>query len=256
MENDTRLDNITIEDDIYFKPDFPKQIINESIKFEKFKKRKLKEYGKDAKLFHCEIDNIYFYESEENCEARPYYNKKCPLCNKYICYFCKSQESNSEELYSGYCCIKLFIHNLLFYDAKQYLNGKHFDMGIKVFRNITILSILPLTGFITYYILFFNILLFELSIKRSPKENKLRRKNELYFMDDNKTYTDYYIYTFNYFNLFSNLIYFSGFALSICYTIYDIYFKILFLIISLLTKFYPFKYFIGVMNEGIKFIAA
>jgi len=87
MENDTRLDSLTNEDDIYFKPDFPKQIINGSINFEKFKKRKLKELGKDAKLFHCKTDNIYFYESEKNCEANPYYNKRCPLCKKIYLLF-------------------------------------------------------------------------------------------------------------------------------------------------------------------------
>ena len=125
------------------------------------------------------------------------------------------------------------------------MNGKNLDMGNEVFRNITILSILPLTGFIAYYILFFNILLFELSIKKSPKVSKLHG-------NDNKSYTDYYIFTFSHSQFFTILIYLSGLSLSICYTIYDIYFKILLLITSLVARFYPFKYFIGVMNEGIK----
>ena len=244
-------DNLTNGHDIYFKPDFPKQIISGSIKFEEFKKRKLKENGKDAKLFYCKPDNIYFYESEKNCEAEPYYKKRCPLCKKYICYFCKSQESNSAELNRGYCCIKLFIHDLLFYSGKQYLKGKDFDWIDRPFRNITILSILPLTGFIAYSIVFFNVLLFELIIKRNPKENKLHGENELYLFHDKKIYTDYYFFTFSYPNLFTSLIYLSGLSFSICYTIYDIYFKILLLIISLFTKFYPFKYFIGVITNGI-----
>ena len=244
-------DNLANEHDIYFKPDFPKQIISGSIKFEEFKKRKLKEQGKDAKLFYCKTNNIYFYESEKNCEAEPYYKKRCPLCKKYICYFCKSQESYSAELNIGYCCIKLFVHDLLFYRAKKFLEEPYFDWIDAPFRNITILSILPITGFIAYYIVFLNILLFELIIKTNPKENKLHGENELHLFHYNRIYTHYYFFTFSYPNLFTSLIYLSGLSLSICYTIYDIYFKILLLIISLFTKFCPFIYFIGVINNGI-----
>ena len=49
----------------YFKLDFSGQKLEGYRKFEEFKKQQLIELGKDAKLFHCKTDNIYFYVSKK-----------------------------------------------------------------------------------------------------------------------------------------------------------------------------------------------
>ena len=83
MENDIRTENYENLIDInkYFQLDFSKQTIKGNRKFEEFKKQKLNELGKDAKLFHCKNDNIYFYVSKAECEMEYdddnlYYMKK------------------------------------------------------------------------------------------------------------------------------------------------------------------------------------
>ena len=62
MENDIIFENNENLIDIneYFKLDFPNQNIERNRKFEEFKKQKLNELGKDAKLLFCKNDNIYF----------------------------------------------------------------------------------------------------------------------------------------------------------------------------------------------------
>ena len=122
MENDVKENQeylININKN-YFKLDFSKQKLKGNREFEEYKKLKLNELGKDAKLFHCKKDNLYFYVSKIECKTLPYYFKKCPLCYNYICYFC---ERNTYERIGikGNCSINLALYYSLievFYFAK------------------------------------------------------------------------------------------------------------------------------------------
>jgi len=121
MENDIRLENNDnlVDIDEYFKLDFSKQTLKGNIKFKEFKKIKLKELGKDAKLFHCKNDNIYFYVSQGKFIELPNYYAKCPLCNNYLCHFC---ENSTQEYPNRICCIKLEIYKY-FNEGNKYIKG-------------------------------------------------------------------------------------------------------------------------------------
>ena len=85
MENDIRNENNEnlVDMNDYFQLDFAEQTIKGNRKFEEFKKQRLNELGKDAKLFHCKNDNIYFYISKKECEIddnnNHCYCKQCSL---------------------------------------------------------------------------------------------------------------------------------------------------------------------------------
>ena len=87
MENDIK-ENLIVTNK-YFKLDFSGQKIEGNKDFEEFKNKQIIELCKDAKLFQCKKDNIYFYISKKDCKLHPYYSKKCPLCKNSICYFSK-----------------------------------------------------------------------------------------------------------------------------------------------------------------------
>ena len=111
MENDIRSENFEnlIDMNDYFKLDFSKEELKGNRKFEEFKKQRLNELGKDAKLFHCKNDNVLFYVSKSECKTLPFYFKKCPLCNNHICYFCERNSKQPIER-NGNCCPKLSLY--------------------------------------------------------------------------------------------------------------------------------------------------
>ena len=217
MENDIKEENeqnlIDIKD--YFKMDFPIQKLEGNRQFEEYKKIKLNELGKDAKLLHCKNDNIYFYISKEECKNNKYHIK-CPLCNEYICYFCgKNDTYQITAIEFANCCFKLKFYYFYFFGFANI--DKSFNCK---FYNI--LYLLPFSGFTFPYFLIVN---FAMNVS-SPN-------------------------LFNPGNYYSgiNIIMsiFQGFMLSISYFFYDIYFKLIALIISLFTKFYPYKYIFGIL---------
>ncbi len=110
MENDQRSENEENLIDIneYFKLDFPAQKLKGNRQFEEYKIEKINQLGRDAKLFHCNIDHIYFYVSKAQCKILPYYLKECPLCKNYICYFCERNFTAAEH--KGNCCPKLNLY--------------------------------------------------------------------------------------------------------------------------------------------------
>ena len=218
MENDIKEEKeqnlIDLKD--YFKMDFPKQKLDGNRQYEEYKKLKLNELGKDAKLLHCKKDNIYFYISKEECKNNKY-NIKCPSCNEYICYFCgKNNTYQITEFIDIDCCFKLKFYYFFsngFANIDKSFNCKYYN----------ILFLLPFTG-----IILFNFLIINLSM--------IVVKRDL-FDGPGNIYTSFIIYM--------SIVH--GFMLSICYFFYDIYFKLIALIISLFTKFYPYKYIFGIL---------
>ena len=217
----------------YFKLDFPTQKLKGNRQFEEYKYKKLKDLGKDAKLFHCKIDNIYFYLSKEDCKTYPFYYKKCPLCNNYICYFCErcTEHPINEK---GNCCPKLRLYYLFFVIGFKPLNKFNRDC-------LTIMSIFPIYSAVSYSIIILNVLFFELK----PKH---KRMNKYEYIEN--TYNSYLMNSFCFgFTIFITSL-FGEWLLNICYSIYDAYFKIFLLVVSLFTKFCPFKYFISIAADA------
>lgn len=252
MENDIQLKNKEnlINTQNYFCLDFTGQKLERNKLFEAFKKQQLDEYGKDAKLFYCKKDNLYFYVTKDNCKTLPYYYKQCPLCHNYICYFCKrnAQEKIGEN---GNCCIKLRIYYLFFHNGFQFFRGlEHIKSNQRdnfIFGSIV--SFIPLLSFIAlnnsiYFELFRYLLL-------KDKEwffdiNSLERKNYDCYLN-RSFYFRKKKYCLNINNIIDAIIIANSILFSISYTIYDFYLKLCLIIISLFSKFYPWKYYIGII---------
>ena len=244
MENDIRNENKYIND--YFQLDFAKEDIKGNRFFEEFKKQRLKELGKDAKLFHCKKDNVLFYVSKAECKINNannhYYCKKCPLCKNYICYFCERIRHNPRDNRKK-CCVLSSLYYIFFINGFKFCKDySQFDDYLKGnFKFFLILDLIPLTKCFLYSMspipfLFFGLLL---------KEKKWKKQ-----IDNDMSYGDYIcrgeengIQTF-----FIIIFTLNGLVLTICFTIIAFYFNILILIISLFTKFYPLKYSVGLLN--------
>ena len=171
MENDIQVEyqqNI-IESKEFFKLDFSKEKLKGNRKFEEFKNKKLDELGKDAKLFHCKIDNLFFYVSKKECKIFPFYFKQCPFCNNYVCYFCERNSKIPIEK-NGKCCVLLRLYYLLFHlgfgDLKSE-DDKDKDDEFGILRNILlfIMNFLPLFGPYTLLLITFDNLFFGLPLK-------------------------------------------------------------------------------------------
>ena len=161
MENDIGSINnenlVDIKD--YFQLDFAEQTIQGNRKFEEFKKQRLNEFGKDAKLFHCKNDNIIFYVSKKACKIddghNDYYFKQCPLCKNYICYFCK--RIRNYPIGVGRCCALSHLYYIFFIKGFQYCknHSKLDNKSKRYFKIRLILDLIPLTKCFCYYIFFF-----------------------------------------------------------------------------------------------------
>jgi hypothetical protein len=245
MENDIRNENNEnlVDMNDYFQLDFAKEDLKGNRKFEEFKKQRLDELGKDAKLFHCKNDNIYFYVNKKECEIDDENNicyfKRCHLCKNYICYFCERIRQNPKEdkMYRKYCCVLLNLYYLFFIKGFKYCKDySQLDYNEKSeFKLYLKYTLIPLIKCFWYSIRFFSLLFDDLLLK--DKKLKKQINNDLTYqnyLDDGK-------YIFIAFCVVVN-----GITNIICYTIIFYIFDILILIVSLFTKFNPLKYSVGI----------
>ena len=236
MENESKIEDQEglLHANDYFKLDFPGQNLKGNKLYEDFKKRKLKELGNDAKLFYCKRENLYFYKSKNECKESPYYYKICPSCNHYVCYFCKRNSFIITE--NANCCITLKINYLLFVKGFILLKGldRLNEEQRAQFNDSLKMASIPFLGFMKAYMLTFDSLFFSLLLK------------------DENTGITYVQYIFQNYNelIIIIIIIATGVFLSICFTFYDFYFKLILLIISLFFKFYPFKYIMSIYTFG------
>ena len=247
MENDIR--NETNENLIdinkYFQLDFSEQDLKGNRKFEEFKKQKLNELGKDAKLFHCKKDNIYFYVSKKEYKVHPCYFKKCPLCNNNVCYFCERNTSKSLNE-GGNCCVKLQLYYLFFYsgyeyskkDLKEIFNEENFCL-------IILSLLLPFLNIISIFMIIFASLFLRLSVKDKNLSDNSDNLGKLSYTD---LLTKKGMCGLILISIISILTYIF---FAICYFFVYYCLILILLIISLFTKFYPFKYYFGIF-KGIK----
>ena len=71
-----------------FKLDYKEQNLNNNLNFIKWKNEMLEKYGRDAKLFKCVKDNLFFYVSNRDTKGDHLHLGKCPQCQRFICFFC------------------------------------------------------------------------------------------------------------------------------------------------------------------------
>ena len=208
--NEMKADNI-------FKLDYNGQSLKNNLKFNSWKDIILQKYGNDAKLFKCSYDGIYFYCSYESFRKLPLCSSICPSCNQSICYYCSKIAHNYNSF--GDCCLRRRIYYKLFYDGFLFI------------------KILFFAIFISYLHFFFLqgaacVDLFYNNLRKNKSE-----VNQEYYDNGGKIFC------------ISRLINaLMAFMLSIIYMIHSFYFKIFLLVISIFTKNYPIKYYLGIIR--------
>ena len=239
-ENIERLnENNKLNSQNIFKLDYKGQSLKGNIKFEEWKKEMLNIYGNDAKLFKCKRDYIYFYCSNQDCKTLPFYESVCPICHYRICYFCS--KCSKYDYTHGECCIIRRIYCMIFQDGFTYINGSA-DEEYNFKENIIFLC--PIIGFMYFAALFSIAFFYKLKVKD-------KNVNEEYY----GIYEDEIKDSENNFCKFETIVGLNiglTFVLSFTFLILDIYFKILFILISLIFKGYPFKFYFGILYEGLR----
>ena len=236
MENkEVLINKFDIKEFEIFKLDYENQNLKSNASYEKFKNEIKKKYGNDAKLFRCNIDKIIFYY---DCSKYPYYTAKCPKCQKFICYFCSFGRKYCEEN----CCAIYQIHSLFNVDALIFVDKypRQIDFAINI-KNVLIILLIPLIN-ITYIICCIHSILFYRLLYKKSSPNQEYEDRIVQVITDRSYACCIIIFAFD--GLGSIL-------LSIPLFILSIYFFILLLLISLPFKFYPLKYFFGMiyLNE-------
>lgn len=236
MENMENYNKITydINDDsenleCFFNYDYDNQKMDNNIKFQEWKNSMIKKYGNDAKLFKCQRDKLYFYSSYKDCISLPCYRNKCPQCDKYICHFCSFPGTNERIR----CCFKKAIGEQLFYYGLKYIKliDKN-DVEIKKISNNykMLFTLIPgINFFLIYYSIMSNCL-FQLKLKNAKGNEELR---EIY---DDKFFGNKCIFIISFL---------ASILLFIPLIIYNIFFVVLLILISIPFKFYPLKYLFG-----------
>ena len=93
-----------------FKLDYKDQSLKSNSLFNTWKNKMLLKYGRDAKLFKCKSENLFFYIPYQEYKNKFFFYGECPSCNTYLCYFCfKKADSN--------CCITIKTYFMFFEDS-------------------------------------------------------------------------------------------------------------------------------------------
>ena len=217
------------EQSLYFNNEFSKdteiftyQYVNQNLdnyrEFIIWKESILKKYNKIPKLFNCKNDKIIFYD-KENINLNNTL-LKCPLCEKFICYYCSYPNVYSNELI--YCCSRRAFSKL--FSKTKLINEPYYNYNDKIFSKF--FYFIPGFNLFGTIAIFFSFLLFQLATKKSKNIGKLegsKFQNNIYFFI---------------------LILIMIFLLILPLLIYNTFFIILIIIISIPLKFLPIKYLI------------
>ena len=233
MENELEVniaENNEINTENIFKLDFKGQSLKLNKKFEAWKEKMWLKNGKNAILYNCKKDNLYFYG------AFSYDGSECPSCNGHICYFCKRSTNIDLD-----CCSIGRAYRTLSYDALYFIKendenyyyeyGNNYDFWY-VFSKflLPLYTSIYLAGIISnnlYHSLFY------------PREKD--KKRTYYFREDSKATC---------INIIINA--FIALILSLIFSIHVIYFKVLLLLFSIFPKNYPIKYYLGILKMGME----
>ena len=233
MENDLEVNiaqNNEIKSENIFKLDFKGQSLKTNKKFVSWKEKMQIKYGKNAKLYYCKEDNLYFYGTFS------YEGSECPSCKNHICYFCLRGTNICLD-----CCPLGRAYRILSYDALFFIkeNDKNYDYNYGdhySFCDVFYKFLLPLytsiylEGIISanfYHKLFY------------PEEKDKDRY--YYFLEDSIA---------TWINIIINIL--IALILSLIFGIHVIYFKVLLLVFSIFPKHYPIKYYLGILKMGME----
>ena len=225
MENDNNAIELSSEiigsnvDNNIFQLEYQNQVLDNNIKFQKWKNSMLKKYGSDAKLFKCKKDNILFFISKGNTLQAPCYLKKCPICRELICYFC------------SYYYLSIFTHvycSLIYYPLKF---ARDENNNQKVFNHATFF--IPGVNILFIGLSFLEILYLDVGTKESKDKEFEELKEYWEKLNDFYLFIDYSVY----------------FLLSIPLFIYNVIIIIFLLIITIPFKnYYPLRRYYNIIS--------
>ena len=222
----------------YFKIEYVGQQLNkENKEFQKWKKEKIDKYGKLLELYKCTKDNIIFCDYHSKSIINQFYESMCPICHKYICYFCEVTQKDSSN--NGNCCITKRICYLFLEGSKKYIKEESFFNNCEDY-----LLIMPIINLL-YFMAGMQNSLFATLSKKFPKIEYTRYRI--------KSYEEYY--KNNKRNIYLFLLWIIalfGLTLIIPFILLNIYFILFILLISIPFKKYPLYYAIGFMISAFK----
>ena len=189
---------------------------NDKIEFKKWKKSMINNYGKDLKILKCLKDKILFFIKTTNIDKYNYL-VKCPICKEYICYYC-SYNIKSNYIVEKYCCFKRQIFTYI-YKASEYAKVSQ-DIGVDYF-----LVLIPWINFLFIIISFIRFYFF-------IEKKRNRNLKEIFFIKN---------------NCGRSIVVLISIILSFPLIVFNIYFILILIIISIPYKFYPMKYIIGLL---------
>ena len=233
MENERNENIINLKDNI-FSLEYSEQNITNNKKYKKWEESKLKIYGNDAKLFRCIQDNILFFTTYDDCINYPAYKCICPKCGKIICHFC-----SSIDILNMACCYKRMIYKLLFHDGLSFIKKVDRNEDIQLISNdySILLILIPGINLCATNYIYVDQILFSLITKNISYDDKGNRETYLYKFQKTR-FSSIIIYLFAFSFIFN----------SISFFILNFYSIIFLLLISIPFKFYPLKYYFGLIT--------
>ena len=213
MENDIEYEESFINENI-FKIDYINQNLDNNTKYKKWNNLMLSKYGNNSKIFKCIKDNIIFYAKYEDAISSPCYKIECPICKCLICHFC----SYCDDLKNNYFICKKI-------DKNKDIQNLSDDYEI-------LISLIPGFNFFAIY----TIIVFQIFFNLSYKDKETYRDK----FEKNSYKTFFYYIDIS-----------TAILLIIPLILLNIYFILFLLLISILFKLYPFKYYLGIIDSGI-----
>ena len=230
MENLCATENISAESKDIFKLDYKGQLLKENSKFQSFKNEKLKKYGSNAKLYHCQNENSYFYAPTINNCYFSFDGAKCPSCGNYICYFC-SKDSG----FNLNCCPLGRMYDLLFKQGFTFTEDTNNKFGG---NEVSYYQLIP-KFFIPFYTFIYLVGIISYNLFYGLEFYGEDKGRSFYFQENCQCSTSIILNAF------------VGLLLYIIFFIHTIYFKLLLLICSIFCKNKPFRYYLGIIGFGV-----
>jgi len=212
-----------------FKSNYEGQTLTNNPEFDKFTKKMKDKIGNNARLFKCKKDNVYFYH---DYSIFPYYEARCPIYTKSICYFC----FNTNEFYFDQCCLIKKVYYMFTVDGYIFFDSSPIKYDYKhKFKENLIFALIPFINMV-YFIggiklgIFYNLQ----TIRKYPNHEFLTYEQLIGERHHNLLGIV----------MISDII--ASVILSLCFIFINAYFIIFMLIISLPFKLYPYKFLFGI----------
>ena len=193
---------------------FPDQNVKDMPTFQNYKMDQINKLGKHALQFECLGDNLIYFEEYTK---PPGYFSQCPKCQEYVCPFCAYLSYGASSIK---CCLKRSIYTKLFFEAPIFtIPGG--EGAVDLFEKCSFFN-----PFWNFFKLFrkFNEMLFTNISKYSAI-----KKGEIIKFEADKLRYKYFLYSI-------------GCPYVLIYFFYYLAFLFILLLISIPSKYYPFKY--------------